>query len=75
MQIARVFMNGNSQAVRLPKDFRFEDTEVIVKRVGHAVMLIPRRYRFDDLTALLGDIGPLELVREQPEQAEDRDMS
>ncbi len=72
MQTARVFMNGNSQAVRLPKDFRFEEDEVVIKRVGHAIMLIPKRYAFDDLQALLLDIGPLDIVREQPEQAEER---
>ena len=74
MQTARVFMNGNSQAVRLPKDFRFEEDEVVIKRVGHTVMLIPKRYAFDDLQALLRDIGPLDIVREQPEQAEEREF-
>ncbi len=74
MQTARVFMNGNSQAVRLPKDFRFEEEEVVIKRVGHTVMLIPKRYAFDDLQALLLDIGPLDIVREQPDHAEARDF-
>jgi len=74
MQTARVFMNGNSQAVRLPKDFRFEEDEVVIKRVGHTVMLIPKRYAYDDLQALLQDIGPLDIVREQPSQAEERDF-
>lgn len=72
MQTSRVFMNGNSQAVRLPKDFRFEEDEVVIKRVGHTVMLIPKRYAFDDLQAMLAEIGPLEITREQPEQAEER---
>jgi len=72
MQTSRVFMNGNSQAVRLPKDFRFEEDEVVIKRVGHTVMLIPKRYAFDDLQAMLTDIGPLEIAREQPDQAEER---
>ena len=74
MQTARVFMNGNSQAVRLPKDFRFEEDEVVIKRVGHAIMLIPKRYAFDDLQALLQDIGPLDIERQQPDQAEERDF-
>lgn len=42
MEIARVFENGRSQAVRLPKKFRFADDEVIVQRLGHAVILVPK---------------------------------
>ncbi|PZQ47519.1 MAG: AbrB/MazE/SpoVT family DNA-binding domain-containing protein [Rhodovulum sulfidophilum] len=40
--IAKVFQSGNSQAVRLPKDFRFEVDEVEVSREGDAVILRPR---------------------------------
>lgn len=42
MMTAKVFTNGGSQAVRLPKDCRFEDSEVLVNRVGNVVMLIPK---------------------------------
>ena len=41
--IAKVFQSGNSQAVRLPKDFRFSVDEVEVSREGDAVILRPRR--------------------------------
>lgn len=41
-QIAKVFQSGNSQAVRLPKDFRFEVDEVEVSREGDAVILRPK---------------------------------
>jgi antitoxin VapB len=75
MQTTRVFMNGNSQAVRLPKEFRFEEEEVVIKRVGHTILLIPKRYAFDDLKEMLQDIGPMDLVREQPDQAEERDFA
>jgi antitoxin VapB len=34
-------MNGRSQAVRMPKDFRFEGDEVFIKKVGDSVILIP----------------------------------
>ena len=43
MKTAKVFRNGQSQAVRLPKEFRFEDDQVFVKRMGSAVVLIPMR--------------------------------
>ena len=36
MQTARLFINGNSQAFRLPKEFRFEGDEVVIKKVGNA---------------------------------------
>ena len=42
METAKIFENGRSQAVRLPKKFRFEGDEVIVQRLGQAVMLIPK---------------------------------
>ncbi len=38
---AKLFMHGRSQAVRLPKEFRFEGTEVQVRRVGKQVILEP----------------------------------
>ena len=43
MATAKLFQHGGSQAVRLPKDFRFEGTEVeIEKRHGHEVVLRPK---------------------------------
>ncbi len=41
MDKARLFTNGGSQAVRLPKEYRFEGTEVFIKKVGRAIVLIP----------------------------------
>lgn len=43
MKTARLFRNGQSQAVRLPKEFRFEGEFVYVKRSGHAVILLPAK--------------------------------
>ena len=42
MEYARVFTNGGSQAIRLPKNCRFNDDEVLVNRVGSVVILMPR---------------------------------
>jgi len=41
MHTAKLFMNGRSQAVRLPKEFRFDGDEVFIKKVGDSVILIP----------------------------------
>ncbi len=38
---AKLFMNGRSQAVRLPKEFRFDGSEVRIRKVGSAVILEP----------------------------------
>ena len=42
METAKVFENGRSQAVRLPKKFRFNVDEVIVQKLGDAVLLAPK---------------------------------
>jgi antitoxin VapB len=41
MKTARLFNNGRSQAVRLPKEFRFEGNDVYVKKLDNIVMLFP----------------------------------
>ena len=41
-QKAKIFNNGNSQAIRLPKEFRFEGKEVIVRKVENGVLLMPQ---------------------------------
>jgi len=39
---AKIFMNNRSQAVRLPKEFRFDTDEVYIRREGEDVILSPR---------------------------------
>ena len=41
MDTAKIFVNGSSQAVRLPKDCRFDASEVGVRKVGELVVLYP----------------------------------
>lgn len=41
MQSAKLFINGRSQAVRLPKEFQFSGKEVLIQKVGDAVILLP----------------------------------
>jgi antitoxin VapB len=45
MSTAKLFRNGRSQAVRLPKEFRFEGDEVNIRRAGKKVILEPRTRR------------------------------
>ena len=42
METAKIFQNGKSQAVRLPKEYRFTGDEVGVKRLGELVVLYPK---------------------------------
>jgi antitoxin VapB len=41
MEVAKLFISGNSQAVRLPKEFRFRGDRVYIKKIGSAVVLLP----------------------------------
>ena len=41
MNTAKLFINGSSQAVRLPKEYRFDTDEVGINRVGNVVVLYP----------------------------------
>ncbi|MFO1197692.1 MAG: AbrB/MazE/SpoVT family DNA-binding domain-containing protein [Burkholderiaceae bacterium] len=75
MRAAKLFTHGGSQAVRLPKEFRFEGTEVYVRRVGNEVVLsaVPPP-GVDELLDALADFEPATaIVREQPGQQQRRE--
>lgn len=42
METAKLFMSGNSQAVHLPSCYHFSGDEVVIKRLGNAVVLLPK---------------------------------
>jgi antitoxin VapB len=42
MQTAKLFQNGRSQAVRLPKECKFEGNDVLVQKVGDSVIIFPK---------------------------------
>jgi antitoxin VapB len=74
MRTAKLFKNGESQAVRLPKEFRFDGEEVFIKRAGNAVVLFPKAKSWDVLLESL-DRFPADFMndREQPGEVEQRD--
>ena len=49
MTTAKLFKNGKSQAVRLPKQFRFKGDAVIIKKIGNAVILLPKEQFYQEL--------------------------
>jgi antitoxin VapB len=75
MSTARVFKSGNSQAVRLPKQFRFESDEVEIFRRGEEVVLRERsrgmRRAFELLASLPIDVDAVEELRKEPPQERD----
>ncbi len=60
METAKIFENGRSQAVRLPKKFRFNVDEVVVQQLGDAVILVPKESLWqtfmEGLDSFTGDI-------------------
>ena len=56
MDTAKLFWTGRSQAVRLPKSFRFAATEVRIRRHGEAVILEPMAADWAWLDALTGEL-------------------
>jgi antitoxin VapB len=67
MITAKVFANGRSQAVRLPKEFRFDTDEVYITRMGSALVLMPKETSWDVLfSAVDGFTADFMDQREQP---------
>ena len=53
MMTAKIFENGRSQAVRLPKEFRFEEDEVMIGKIGDIVILSPKTEKWDSFMKAL----------------------
>jgi antitoxin VapB len=64
MDTAKLFVNGRSQAVRLPKEYAFSGTEVYIKKIDGVVMLIPKdapwKPFFDSLNKFTDDFMMIE---------------
>lgn len=58
VKTAKLFKNGGSQAVRLPKEFRIEGDEVIVRKVGHSIVLTPKAHIWDEIFAIADRMSP-----------------
>jgi antitoxin VapB len=73
MNTAKVFKTGRSQAVRLPKEFRFRGKEVGINRIGDLVVLFPKQKGWDVLARSLDAFTEDFLAdRNQPRTAERR---
>ena len=73
METAKIFMSGRSQAVRLPKAYRLSGTEVRIKKIGNALVLIPANDPWQSLFDSLDQFEPgFRLEREQPQDEQRR---
>lgn len=75
MDTAKLFINGQSQAVRLPKSYRFEGKEVYVKKVPEGVLLLPKDMTIWDVWEgnLLKYDSPFMIERNQPKTQQQRE--
>ena len=74
MERAKLFVNGRSQAVRLPKAYRFQGNEVYIKKVSAGVLLIPKNQSIWDIwdQNLMKYNEPSMTVRNQSEVQQER---
>ncbi len=70
METAKIFWSGRWQAVRLPRDFRFDGNEVRIRRHGNAVILEPIVLDWAWLDAIIGplDVDFVRAVADQPDE-------
>jgi antitoxin VapB len=70
MEKARIFWSGRSQAVRLPKNFRFEGDEVRIRRHGSSVILEPIAEDWSWLDEIAGKLDEdfVQATNEEPEE-------
>ncbi|MBL4823707.1 MAG: antitoxin [SAR324 cluster bacterium] len=75
MDTAKLFVNGRSQAVRLPKAYRLPGKEVKISRSGKRVILEPLESNWDDIFEALAQFSDdfMESGRDQPKMPEERD--
>ena len=73
MKTAKLFKNGQSQAVRLPKEFRIAGSEVYIKKQGVAIVLLPKEKSWEPLFNSLNHFAKdFKIERNQPRENQKR---
>lgn len=75
MKTAKIFMNGRSQAVRLPKDCRFDCEEVFIQKQGDKVILSAKQPGWDEFFDSIPVFGDDFLVDREDAPPQERDFS
>jgi len=74
MKTAKLFKNGQSQAVRLPKEFRMAGREVYIKKEGEAIVLLPKEKSWESLFESLNHFEKdFKIERNQPTENQNRE--
>ena len=73
MQSAKVFTTGRSQAVRIPKEFRFITKEVMLKRDGNSIVLTPKEDSWMDIYHKMVALGACDIERLEPPPWKERE--
>ncbi|PHS34318.1 MAG: AbrB/MazE/SpoVT family DNA-binding domain-containing protein [Sulfurovum sp.] len=72
-QLAKVFLNGRSQAIRIPKDFRVDSDEVYIEKVGDTLIITPKKKNhWDTLRDALDEIDTSDFMKERTELPMDK---
>jgi len=75
MDTAKLFINGKSLAVRLPKAYRLKGKEAFITKVGDAIVLFPKTEKWDSLLASLDKFSDDFMIeRQQPELEKREDL-
>lgn len=72
--IAKLFKNGQSQAVRLPKEFRFEGKEVYIQRLGNKIILCEHKQSWDQFFSEDSAFGDDFLAQRDDEEPQEREF-
>lgn len=73
IQVAKIFYNGRSQAVRLPKEFRFSGSEVYIRKVGENLIVSPKRPTWNDFFSTPSAFGDDFLAERNNAPAQERE--
>ncbi|EPF29409.1 AbrB/MazE/SpoVT family DNA-binding domain-containing protein [Treponema medium] len=57
MVYAKVFTSGNSQAVRIPKEFHIDFSELCIKKIGSSIILTPKESNWENLERSLSEFS------------------
>jgi len=70
-KVVKVFQNGGSQAIRIPREFAIDTKEVVLRKDFGIISILPRRK--GSLLNLLKEMGPIDLApRDQPDWTDSR---
>jgi antitoxin VapB len=71
-QLAKVFQNGRSQAIRIPKEFRVDTSEVYIEKVGDTLIIKPKKeHKWDDFFDMLEEVDTSDFLVDRKDLPQD----